>query len=114
MRDAWNPEAPKFNSDLLRYKAELRDATPKDALVVAGNDVSRFIFLYYIDKKGWSFQEDRLSPEMLQSMIAKGAQYLYSDAPAVHNNPETARFLDTILLEKGSIHIYRLKAASAD
>lgn len=114
MCDAWNPDAPKFNSDLLRYKTELRNAVPKDALVVAGNDVSHFIFLYYIDKKGWGFQDDRLNSDMLQSMIVNGAQYLYSDAPSVYTNPEIANLLDKLVLEKGSIRIYSLKTAPSE
>ncbi len=114
MHGAWNPDAPKFNQDLLQYKTELRNAIPKDALVVAGNDISHFIFFYYIDKKGWGFQDDQLTPEMLQSMIDKGAKYLYSDAKAVHSQPEIAKFFDQQILERGSISIYRLKTIDAE
>ena len=48
MKERWSPENPGFNKDLLTYKNELRNAVPKDALVVAGNDKSHFIpFLLY-------------------------------------------------------------------
>ena len=53
MQGRWNTDSPGFNKDLLLFKTELQDAIPKDALVVAGNDESHFIFFYYINKKGW-------------------------------------------------------------
>jgi 4-amino-4-deoxy-L-arabinose transferase-like glycosyltransferase len=42
----WNSSSPGSNKDLLMYKTELRDAVPKNALVVAGNDESHYIFFY--------------------------------------------------------------------
>ncbi len=108
MQNRWNPESPGFNRDLLIHKNKLREAVPKDALVVAGNDLSHFIFFYYIDKKGWGFDNDRLTPEQLKEMIQNGAEYLYTDTKMI--NPK--RFpccLEELILEKGSIRIYRLK-----
>lgn len=109
MHDRWNPDSPGFNRDLLLHKTELQNAVPKDALVVAGNDISQFIFFYYIDKKGWSFQNDNLTPEKLKSMIEKGAEYLYTDSKEIINNVDIVRYLDELILEKGSIKVYALK-----
>lgn len=109
MHDRWNPDSPGFNRDLLLHKTALQNAVPKDALVVAGNDISQFIFFYYIDKKGWSFQNDNLTPEKLKSMIEKGAEYLYTDSKEIINNVDIVRYLDELILEKGSIKVYALK-----
>src|SRR5690606_30682177 len=44
MQSRWNSDSPGFNKDLLTFKTELQNAVPKDALVIAGNDISHFIF----------------------------------------------------------------------
>jgi hypothetical protein len=112
MQGRWNPDSPGFNKDLLTYKKELQNAVPKDALVVAGNDDSHFIMFYYIDKKGWGFNDDRLSADKLQDMIERGAKYLYSDSKNIYNNVELAHYFDEMIMEKGSIKIYSLKKSA--
>ena len=109
MQNRWDTDSPGFNKDLLVYKSDLQNAVPKDALVVAGNDESHFIFFYYIDKKGWGFHNDDLDAEKLKSMIDKGAAYLYTDSRVIDENDETSKLLDAIILERGSIKIYSLK-----
>ena len=109
MQGRWNTDSPGFNKDLLLFKTELQDAIPKDALVVAGNDESHFIFFYYINKKGWGFDNDKLTPEMLNSMIEKGAEYLFTDSNVILNRSNIVTFLDKLILERGTIKIYSLK-----
>jgi len=109
MYERWIPESPGFNKDLLEYKTELRDIIPNDALIIVGNDVSRYISFYYIDKKGWGFDTDNLTSDKLTVMIDKGAQFLYSDSRKVDTNPLITPYLDTLVLEKGSIKVFRLK-----
>jgi 4-amino-4-deoxy-L-arabinose transferase-like glycosyltransferase len=109
MHHRWNPESPGFNPDLLKHKTELREAVPNDALVVAGNDISKCIFLYYIDKKGWSFTDGHLSGEELDSLIKKGAEYLYIDSDPLVNHPDIQHHLGEKVSEYGSIEVYHLK-----
>lgn len=109
MQSRWTPDAPGFNKNLLIHKEVLQNAVPNDALVVAGNDLSHYIFFYYIDKKGWGFDQDRLSAAELKEMIENGAQYLYSDTKMVHDNPEVKPFLEKLLIQKGDIFVYKLK-----
>jgi len=109
MQHRWDTELPGFNKDLLFYKTELRDAVPKDALVVAGNDESHFIFFYYIDKKGWGFHNDELNALQLREMIDRGAEYLYCDSRSIDENDQTRKLLGEIILQKESIKIYKLK-----
>jgi 4-amino-4-deoxy-L-arabinose transferase-like glycosyltransferase len=105
----WNPEKPGFNKNLLEHKTDLRNAIPGDALVIAGNDPSRYIFFYYIDKKGWGFERDWLSADTLSSFIDRGATYLYSDSRATDERADILPYLDRLVLERGNIRIYRLK-----
>ena len=109
MRVRWNPDSPGFNKDLLTFKLELRNVVPNDSLVIAGNDESNFIFLYYIDKKGWGFKKNNLTAEKLLSMISKGARYLYSDSRTIESDPNLTSYFDKLILEKGSVKVYRLK-----
>jgi 4-amino-4-deoxy-L-arabinose transferase-like glycosyltransferase len=109
MQTRWNKESPGFNVDLLKYKTELRNAIPKNELCVVGNDDSHFIFFYYVDKKGWCFHKDELTGEKLKEMIEEGARYLYSDSRAVDQQPGIQKYLDQLILEKGSIKVYSLK-----
>ncbi len=109
MKDRWNPDSPGFNPDLLTYKKELATAVPAEALVISGYDVSSCIFLYYIDKKGWSFTDGHLSGAQLDERIAQGAEYLYIDEASYTERAEVQARLDTLVGEYGSIQIYRLK-----
>lgn len=108
MQNRWNLDSPGFNKDLLLHKEALRNAVPKDALVVAGNDESHFIFFYYIDKKGWCFHDNNLTSAELKVMIDKGAKYLYTDSEQIINNVEIRNYLDNLILEKGSIKVFEL------
>ncbi len=110
MKNRWNLNSPGFNKDLLIYKKEIRQRVPKDALVVAGNDNSHFIMFYYIDKKGWGFQDDKLSSQALAGMIKEGAEYLYTDSEQVISKNNLHVYLDKLILEKGTIRIYKLKS----
>lgn len=109
MYERWIPESPGFNKDLLEYKSELRRIIPNDALVIIGNDVSRYISFYYIDKKGWGFDNDNLTSNKLNTMIDSGAEFLYSDSRKVDSNELITPYLDELILQKGSIKVFRLK-----
>jgi hypothetical protein len=112
MQVRWNEDSPGFNKDLLSYKNELRQAVPGDALCIAGNDDSHYIFFYYIDKKGWVFEKDNLPAAELGKMIGMGARYLYSDSRTIDGNEAVAVHFDELVAEKGSIRVYRLKKST--
>lgn len=98
-----------FNEDLLIYKDELRAAVPGYSLVCAGNDRSHHIFLYYIDKKGWSFEQDWMGPGKLDSLVGLGCEYLYCDSRHVDQNPDVQVFFGMKVAAFGSINIFKLK-----
>jgi hypothetical protein len=108
--NSWNYDSPGFNKDLLIYKNELRQAVPDDALCIVGNDKSRHIFFYYINKKGWGFDSDEMNSEQLNTFINYGgAQYLFSDSRIFEQKTNVSPYLDKLILEKGTIRIYSFK-----
>jgi 4-amino-4-deoxy-L-arabinose transferase-like glycosyltransferase len=110
MRARWNPEDPGFNVNILRSKNALQAAVPEKALVVAGNDVSHFIWLYHLDRKGWCFDGDRLEADSLQSWRKRGAQYFLSDSRKLETRPDIAPQLDRLVDSFGRVRLYGLKA----
>lgn len=108
--ERWDVEKPEFNRELFLHQNALRDAVPNDALVIAGPDLSHMIFLYYIDKKGWSWDENQgLGLEKIKDWQSKGAKYLYCDDRAYDELPELMPVLGKAILQYGSIKIYQLK-----
>ncbi len=109
MEVRWDPDDPGFNPDLLTHKEELQAAVPSDALVVAGNDISPHIYLYHLDRKGWRFSNDHLPASRLEQQIDEGAAYLFSDSRKVDGNQRLQPMLDSLVLERGSFRVYRLR-----
>ncbi len=107
----WNTVDPGFNKNLLVYKNELRNAVPDNKLCVVGNDESTFIFFYYINKKGWSFNDDQLNGDSLKRMINRGAAYLYTDSKKVENDSSVQNCIRKLILQKGDVNVYELKNA---
>lgn len=106
MYDRWDTESPGFNNNLLLHKEELQNAVPDDALVVAGNDISTHIWLYYLHKKGWTFDQDLCSTKALENQINKGAKYLYTDSETVAQKALEQGFIKRLILQKGTIKVY--------
>lgn len=104
----WHSEDVGFNKDFLIYKYELQNAAPNDALCVIGNDVSGHILFYYTNKKGWRFQKDDLSRQVLENCIKDGASYLYSDSRIIDEHKDLAPYLEQQILEKGSVRVFKL------
>jgi hypothetical protein len=38
-----------------------------------------------------------------------GVQYMYSDSRIIDQSPEIEPFLDSLILQAGSVHVYKLK-----
>ena len=65
--------------------------------------------MYYIDKKGWCFDHNNLTPEKVKQMIEQGAEYFYSDSREIDSNPEISKYFDEEIFNKGSVRVYSLK-----
>ncbi len=110
MQPRWSLEMSYFNEDVIQYKEELKAAVPANSPSIFINDGSACIFSYYMDQWGYMFAEDHLPAGWIAHMITKGGvQYMYSDSRIVDQNPETQQFIDSLLLQKGDVHVYKLK-----
>lgn len=98
-----------FNPDLLTFKNELRMAVPENALVCVGNDTSHHIFLYYVQKMGWAFENNWINAQIIREMIEKGCRYLYCDSRAIDQKPDIQALFGTKVAEYGSIKVFELK-----
>lgn len=75
----WNENKPGFNKDLYVHHEEIQKCIPDGALVVCGNDESKYIWPYYLEAKGWTFKENKLTDSLLQDYHNRGAQLLITD-----------------------------------
>ena len=106
----WSPEKAEFNRDLYFHQEALQNAVPNADLVVAGPDLSHMVFLYYIDKKGWSWDKNQgLSVEKIKDWKSRGAKYLYCDDRAYDTDPSLQSFLGPAVQQFGSIKIFKLQ-----
>lgn len=80
VQSRWDVKEPGFNADYYRYKDELRALIPKDARVVTGPDVSRFIHLYYLNRRGWTFTTASADAAFITDKTSKGARFLVTDS----------------------------------
>ena len=106
----WTPMGNE--KSLLRHKEELRHLTPDDELVIVGNDPSTHIYLYHLNKKGWTFERNWLTAEQLKSRIERGAKHLYSNTDFADNEPTIQQFLGEPIFDKEGITVYPLKPLS--
>jgi len=98
-----------FNADLLRYKNELRMAVPANALVCVGNDSSHHIFLYYVQKMGWTFENNWINEQSIREIINNGCRYLYCDSRVIDQKPAIKALFGMKVAEYGSIKVFELK-----
>jgi len=104
----WNTKEPNFNVSYYNNKKEIRDLIPKDAYVIAGNDASQQISLYYIDRKGWTYEDDILNDKIISDYMNKGARYLFIDGNADTISEVKAHLAEKIF-DKETLRIYKLK-----
>ncbi len=99
----WSP----INADLLGIEAHLDKVIPDRAeLVIAAEDQSPSIDLYFMHRKGWSTTAD-VSTDKFENMLERGARYLISDSRTLEGRPEISRYLQK-QSTFGKFNIYRL------
>ncbi len=108
----WSVEKSYCNPALIEYRDDLRNAVPSNEICIMQNDISMHVYPYALDKHGPVFSKDELPPEWVDDMIRRlHIHYMYSDARKVDENPAVVPYLDTLLLERGTMRVYRLKTA---
>jgi hypothetical protein len=104
----WDTKKPGFNAVYYQYKNDLRALIPEKAFCVAGNDESHFILLYYLNRKGWAFDNDELDGGLLNNYVSKGAAYLFIDSRIDERN-DIKEHLGDKIFEKETLRVYKLK-----
>ena len=97
--------------DAFRYREALQDAADDDAIVIALNDNSFHILTWLIRKRGYVFSQNSLQPLWIKDLVDNhGAAYLYSTSRKIDQDPAAATYLDSLVLEAGQVHVYKLAA----
>lgn len=102
----WNTKSPGFNVDFYTYKTELRNLVGNDEKIIIGADESHFILHYYVDKKGWTFDEN-FHIEDFNKWINADAKYLFTDSQ-IDTISKVKIHLGEKIFEKGSIRVYKI------
>jgi len=99
-----------YNKDLYTHRQVLIDAVPNDELCIMLRDMSKYVFPYQVNKRGYIYPNESLSGKTVEKLIKdKGIHYLYSDSRKFEEKVDVQPLLDSLILEAGSIHVYRLK-----
>lgn len=108
MNGRWNTNNPGFNPVYYSQKEVLRKLIPEGKLCVVGNDYSSYILLYYLDRKGWSYDNNNLNEYDLNYYISCGAEYLITDCN-IDTNKNIKAFLDKRIYTYDNVELYKLK-----
>ena len=95
--------------DAFRHREALRGAVDDEATVIAINDNSYHILTWLIQKRGYVFSQNSLQPLWVKDLIDNyGVTYLYSTSRKIDQDPAFAPYLDSLILEAGQVHVYKL------
>lgn len=75
----WQTREPGFNATYLREKKELQSLIPPTTRVIVGPDDSRRIFLYHLNRIGWTFSDADLSTDSIRQWTREGARFILTD-----------------------------------
>ena len=99
------------NKDLYTHREALISAVPDDEKCIILNDRSTYIFAYQINKKGYIFDKDYLPAHWVKDLIEnRDIKYLYSDSRIFEAKDDIKPMLDSLILDAGEVHVYRLKS----
>jgi hypothetical protein len=106
----WSLEKTYFNQDIFLHSEELKNAVPEDERCIILNDGSGYIFSYRVDKMGYIFKNDYLPVGWIDDMVRNDhVRYMYSDSEKINNQEEVQKYIDEVIMEKGSVKVMRLK-----
>lgn len=110
VQNYWSVEMSSFNNNLFIYKEDLRKAAPQNEKCIILNDKSTYIFPYLIDKQGFIFWDDTLPVGWIEDMVKNyGVKYMYSDSRKVDAQANFQPFIDSVIMERGSVKVFKLK-----
>lgn len=105
----WDINRNGYNPDWFHHAADLKSAVPRDSLCIILNDNSGVVIPYVIDKQGFVFDKNDLPAMWVEDMILRRrATFMYSDSRKVDTSREIKKYLDHIIMEKGSVRVFKL------
>lgn len=106
----WSLEQTGSNKNLFLYYEDLRKAVPSEERCIILNDISTYVFSYKVDKECYIFWDDYLPAGWIKDMVTnKGVKYMYSDSRKVDENQEVQQYIESVILERGNIRVFKLK-----
>ncbi len=109
-KNDWTLHRTYYNHDLFIHQKALKEAVPSNEQCIIIKDPSRYVFAYKIDKMGYIYPDKYLPIRWIDDLMRKkNIRYMYSDVREVDEHPEFAAYIDSLLLEAGSIRVFRLK-----
>lgn len=109
-KSMWSLKETIFNSDVFIYREDLKNAAPRDAKCIIMNDESNYVFSYQIDKMGYIFKNDYLPEGWIDDMIKNhNVRYLYSDSKKINADKTVSKFIEKLILVRGSVKVFKLK-----
>jgi hypothetical protein len=81
IQQRWDIESPGFEVSFLKHKKEINDFLPPFSKCIVGNDNSGFITLYYLNRKGWNFNDNKIDISTVKKYENEGADYfIFNDS----------------------------------
>lgn len=105
----WDTANAGFDYDIAKYSKEIQNVLPEKAVCITGNDVSGHIYLYYLNRKGFTFTQNCLDTLWTKDFINRGANYFIADNTYVETNEMVTPFLDKLILIRGNIRVFKLR-----
>jgi len=110
-KDNWSIEKSYFNQDVFKYKKQLKNAVPQNEQCIILNDKSYYVFSYQIDKMGHIFNNDYLPIGWIDDMVKNfGIKYMYSDSRKIDTSAAFQPYIDSLILQAGSVKVFKLKS----
>lgn len=108
----WSIDRNGYNVDWFTYSDSLKKAAPRDSLCIILNDNTGVVMPYQIDKQGYVFDKDDLPAMWIEDMILRRrATYMYSDSRKVDTSAAVLPYLDSLIIQAGTIKVFRLIAS---
>jgi uncharacterized membrane protein YuzA (DUF378 family) len=110
VQNYWSVEMSFCNPYLFIHKKDLRNAVSQNEKCIILNDQSTYVFSYLIDKQGFIFWNNELPVAWVEDMIKNyGVTYMYSDSRKVDERADFQPFIDSLIMQRGSVKVLKLK-----
>ena len=103
----WDKHPPA--EEFFTYREEIRNAVPPGTKVLAGGDLSPHIYLYHINRWGWTIHQDVVWLGQVDEFMAQGATHLFSDNRELEAHPAVQPHLGEQLNAWGNMRLWKLK-----